>query len=85
MERLKQEKSRRGFSSEDFLNVLMKLSKTISEPDKYLVNTSEIIVNFGGKAGTPTIVVSTGYSSNYYCIVPIMVNLMGFEEFTCRI
>ena len=51
--------------------------ETISEPDKYLVNTSEgFIVNFGnsGKAGTPTIVgdklyVQQGsYSSNYYCI-----------------
>lgn len=51
--------------------------ETISEPDKYLVNTPEgFTLNFGnsGKAGTPTIVgdklyVQEGsYSSNYYCI-----------------
>ena len=51
--------------------------ETISEPDKYLLDTPEgFTVNFGnsGKAGTPTIVgdklyVQQGsYSSNYYCI-----------------
>lgn len=51
--------------------------ETISEPDKYLLNTPEgFTVNFGnsGKAATPTIVGDNlylqegSYSSNYYCI-----------------